>query len=193
MLRGEKEEEVFRYGQIETALAKIHQIDESRMGAFRGAIIHLQRLGITPSSPGRGKKIVYTLDDALTWAFCLELLQFGLDPTLAKQHLNCLRYSVMKAFAEADHASEDKFLLLWPNVMSNRIAQVQREPGALKWNIVNESDLRKTSEPSGLHLGPDWRLPGEPIVRRFVALNLSAIKRELVAALSETDREGESA
>ena len=60
--------EMFTYKEVERALAAVHQISPSAMGAFRGRIKHFQRLGLVPSSPGKGRKISYRLEDVYVWA-----------------------------------------------------------------------------------------------------------------------------
>ena len=75
------------YAQAEGVLARLHEgTGTTQTKAFRGRLKHLKRLGIPEgSSPGRGAKINYYEDQLLEWAFCLELAEFGLDPTLIVQ------------------------------------------------------------------------------------------------------------
>jgi hypothetical protein len=72
------------YAVAEGILARLHGVDaEAQRGAFRGRLKHLKRLGIPlDSSPGKGKKIKYSIEQLYQWAFCLELEEFGLDPAL---------------------------------------------------------------------------------------------------------------
>ncbi len=76
---------MFIYAQAEAALASIHRMPDAARGAFSGRIKHLQRLGVAPSQPGRGKKIAYDPVDVYAWAFALELAAFGLDPIVIKR------------------------------------------------------------------------------------------------------------
>ena len=78
---------MFTYSKVERALAAVHKISPSAMGAFRGRIKHFQRLGLVPSSPGKGRKISYSLEDVYMWAMCLELQEFGIDPIIIKEFL----------------------------------------------------------------------------------------------------------
>lgn len=75
------------YAQAEAILAHLHGADaEVQKGAFRGRLKHLKRLGIPlGSNPGRGQKIQYSIEHLCQWAFCLELEQMGLDPSLISQ------------------------------------------------------------------------------------------------------------
>jgi hypothetical protein len=74
----------FTYAQIDCALAKLYNFDEKTVGALRGRINNFNRLKIVPSSPGRGRRIVYTYGDALTWTLCLELAEYGIPPEVIK-------------------------------------------------------------------------------------------------------------
>ncbi len=74
----------FTYAEAETILAALFGADEGvQKRAFRGRLKHLKRLGIPLGSrPGRGSKVDYEIEHIYQWAWCLELEEFGLDPTL---------------------------------------------------------------------------------------------------------------
>jgi len=169
---------MFRYGQVEAALAKLHGVDEEGMGAFKGVIIHLQRLGIVAASPGRGKRIDYRLEDVLKWAFCLELLEFGLDPKVISGYLAVLWWNIEEEFSHLDASAVDRYFVFWPSVLSNRIAYETCRPGGIAHNFVNASQLKKTDALDGLNL---------KMQRRAAVINMSRLKRELVAALATAD------
>jgi hypothetical protein len=73
------------YANVEDTLALIHGIKSKDRGAFRARIKHIQRIGIVPSSPGKGRKIDYAIEDIFKWAFCLQLIEFSIDPILVKE------------------------------------------------------------------------------------------------------------
>ncbi|KAA2242095.1 hypothetical protein [Salinarimonas soli] len=79
----------FTYAQAETILAGLFGADERvQKAAFRGRLKHLKRLGIPLGSrPGRGSKVDYELEHIYQWAWCLELEEFGLDPSLIVAHV----------------------------------------------------------------------------------------------------------
>jgi hypothetical protein len=83
---------MFSYGAVEAALAAIHEIPKERLLALRGRLKHFSRLGMVPSSPGKGKKIAYSLENVYMWAICLELEEFGLDPVRIKEFLRLTYY-----------------------------------------------------------------------------------------------------
>src|SRR4051812_20669682 len=72
------------YAEVETVLARMHHADEVvQRGAFRGRLAHLRRLGIPIGlTPGKGKRISYEIEQVYQLALCLELAEFGLDPSL---------------------------------------------------------------------------------------------------------------
>jgi hypothetical protein len=72
------------YAEAETVLAGIYgATGKAQAGAFRGRLKHLKRLGIPLGvSPGRGKKIAYGRNELYQWCFCLELSEFGIDPSI---------------------------------------------------------------------------------------------------------------
>jgi len=78
---------MFTYQTVENALARANKVPESGIGAFRGKIKHFRRLGMVPESPGKGKKISYERETVYGWAICLELAQFGIDPTVIRDML----------------------------------------------------------------------------------------------------------
>jgi hypothetical protein len=78
------DEPKYTYAQVEAALADHHEIDGRSVGAFRGRIKNFQRLGIVPSSPGKGKKITYDFAAVVKWGLCLELAEFGIAPEYIK-------------------------------------------------------------------------------------------------------------
>jgi len=74
----------YSYGRIEHALAAVFGIDAAgQKGWLRGRLQHVRRLGLVADSPGRGRTIDYTPDDAAKWLFVLTLERMRFDPTLA--------------------------------------------------------------------------------------------------------------
>ncbi len=175
----------YRYAQVEAVLAKLHDVDEAGMGAFRGAIIHLQRLGVVPSSPGRGKKIVYSLENTAVWAICFELSEFGFDPKAIASYMAGLGWSILREFSDIDVNAEDRFFVFWPTELGNRVCESLRKAGIMKFgairhNFVSASKLSDIYALDGLDLRAR---------RRVGIVNLSALKRELITALAEQERE----
>jgi hypothetical protein len=83
---GTTPERTWNYKQLEAALAEIFEVAPGRargtgnLLVLRGRLKSFQRVGLTPSSPGRGKVIRYRINDIYTWALGLALADFGLGP-----------------------------------------------------------------------------------------------------------------
>lgn len=163
---------LFTYGQVEAALAKLHRVDDRALGAFRGRIKHFQRLGIVPSSPGRGKKISYEMEHVIIWAFCLELSEFGIDPTIIKRFIAVLGYAIIDAFENASHYTSDRYFAFYPNIMSNWFNSEEGPFGTIRTDCFCASELSAS------------RIEAE-FDRRVSLINLTRLKKELDAALEE--------
>src|SRR5215510_3979945 len=74
----------FTYGEIERILAALHCADDAqRRTTLRGRIKNFQKLGVPfDLRSGRGKKLEYDRDHVYQWALCLELAEFGIDPSV---------------------------------------------------------------------------------------------------------------
>jgi hypothetical protein len=165
-------EVLFTYGQVEAALAKLHRVDDRALGAFRGRIKHFQRLGIVPSSPGRGKKISYDIDHVILWAFCLELSQFGIDPNIIKRFIAVLGFAIIADFEKASHPTGDLYFAFYPNIMSNWFEKDEGLFGTIKTDCFCASELSAS------------KIEAE-FDRRVCLINLTKLKKELDAALEE--------
>jgi hypothetical protein len=76
---------IFLYGAIEGALAEVLDIPAEETKAFRARLRHLRDLGI-PSAlprPGSGKKVAYSLSQALEMLFAIVLEHGGYSPRRA--------------------------------------------------------------------------------------------------------------
>ena len=72
------------YAEAETLLANMYRASgKPQAGAFRGRLKHFKRLGVPLGvNPGRGRKIAYGRNEIYQWWFCLELSEFGIDPSI---------------------------------------------------------------------------------------------------------------
>jgi hypothetical protein len=165
-------EVLFNYGQVEAALAKLHRVDDRARGAFRARIKHFQKLGIVPSSPGRGKKISYEMEHVIIWAFCLELSQFGIDPTIIKRFIAVLGFALIDDFKKTSHSKDDRYFAFYPNIMSNWFYGEEGLFGTIR------TDCFCASEVSASKIEAEFG-------RRVSLINLTKLKKELDAALEE--------
>ena len=168
---------MYRYAEVEAALAKMHHIAPDAIGAFRGRIKHLQKIGVVPSSPGRGKKISYNFGAVAVWAFCLQVAEFGVDPTVTRTFYRAVEGWLLRILLN-DREEEDQIMIFIPHLMSRwLIGQWNAEIGLF---MV----IRPASEATYAHMAaqmpdmhPDARL------QRLGMLNISQIRRDLKEAL----------
>jgi hypothetical protein len=159
----------YNYAIVEAALAKVHKIGEGSMGAFRARIQHLQKLGIVPARPGKGKRVAYTQEDILLWAFCLELSEIGISPSAIKDIVAkyWVHYGIRDCFHQNPEKDDiDRYLLLDPNLLNEN-----RNKSFFKVSI--SSDLLKN-----LHI----------FKFRTIVVNVSNVRRQLLNAVEESHK-----
>jgi hypothetical protein len=110
----------FSHAQAEAVLAGLFGADERvQKAAFRGRLKHLKRLGVPLGSrPGRGSKIDYELEHIYQWAWCLELEEFGLDPTLITSHVTESWTETVHPIFLHETGEGDVFAAVLPSLMS---------------------------------------------------------------------------
>ena len=122
-LTGKTPERTWNYKQVEAALVQVFSVAPGRLrGAgnlliLRGRLKSFQRVGLTPSSPGRGKVIRYRIIDIYTWALGLALADFGLGPESIAEILKQPWADVYYAEAARVSKLEHLFFLLYPYVL----------------------------------------------------------------------------
>jgi hypothetical protein len=185
---------VFTYSQVESALARIHNVPETFLGTFRSRIKHFQRIGIVPASPGKGKKISYERPHIYYWALCLEFVECGIDPTEIKRLINGFWGSVAKYLLE-DGDGRDKYLYFYPKMFGRLFPEDQSQfPASVFFSVISDISemeeqarkaeanrqrlFRPTDAPS---LGT--QLTAARVTSRYVMINLSHLRREVESAL----------
>ena len=73
------DENAFPYAILEATLARFF-LPEGDILPFRARLKNLQRLGLTPSSPGKGNHQSYSYSDLCDYALAMMLAEFGLEP-----------------------------------------------------------------------------------------------------------------
>ncbi|HEY8008311.1 MAG TPA: hypothetical protein VIE66_16285 [Methylocella sp.] len=159
---------MFKYSQIESAIAAVHGVSSDAMDTFRGRVKHFQRIGIVPSSPGKGQRIIYTVDDALRWAICFEFAEVGIPPAEIKSLISTCGRSLFKSFGGPIQGEDEIFYL---------------RGEFLQWHLNKETGdlLGRTT----FGVIPISRL-GEMInsdLTRLILINLTRLKREFGRAL----------
>jgi hypothetical protein len=177
---------MYSYGQVEAALAAVHRIPPKAVGAFKGRIKHFQRIGIVPASPGKGKRIDYSLTDVYLWGFCLEFAEFGMDPvTIKKIAVRVWNYVYYEAFGP--ERDSDRYFFFHPAILGKdfpaELAQSIEAPDGApnSYSFLIDSDLhagldRSAKTPQDKEIASRFRA-------RYVAINLSRLRRDIDFAL----------
>ncbi len=178
---------MYSYAHVEAALARVHQVDESALVAFRGRINNLKRLGVVPSSGGRGKKISYNVFDILALAFCLQLAEFGIDPSAISKVSASIGPYVNDAAKMGESSNEDIYIVFFPSVLTAQIHDsAETKRGALTFTIAPESDI--TAKKLREKLTPKVNVDGadrlfKHSAKRIAAINISELVRDIDQAL----------
>jgi hypothetical protein len=116
----------FGYAVVEQALMAVHGFVEHRRGAFRGRLIHFQRLKIVPTAPGKGRRIAYRREEIFRWAIALEFAEFGIDPTEIKKILEMNWDGIAPNLLEVTEGP-DAYLFFHPNLLGRLSPEDERE------------------------------------------------------------------
>jgi hypothetical protein len=174
---------MYTYAQVESALAKVHQVDDGAITAFRGRINNLKRLGVVPTSGGRGKKISYNVFDVLALAFCLQLFEYGIDPSTISKLSARIGPEVIRAAKIGENSSEDVYIAFFPSFLTAQIHDGrQTKWGDLSFIIVPESEttakkLREKMIPKVNLNGADRLFKHS--AKRIAAINISELVRDI--------------
>lgn len=175
--------ETFRYAAVEAALASVFYIPEESIGAFRARITNLRRFGITPAAPKKGAPVEYTFQAVAVVAYCISLIQFGLEPASVKTFLEITGLSVIPSLLEDE--AEDMIFCFHANEMSRQFADNMGTYAHVSCVVkpaskVNYLDLdREFHSDSLVKASPHYAFLGS----RICLLNLSDLRRRLIAAL----------
>jgi hypothetical protein len=160
---------MYTYGQVERALAQLHGIPPERAaGKLRSRLKHFSRIGLTPSRPGKGQKLLYTPMDCARWATCIAFAELETPPERVRQLLANYGSSILKSFA-GPMPEEDVFFYGEANFFAEAVTG-KRESFFGFMEASHAVDLLK---------GTDAHRP----INRLIAINLTNIKRELAKAL----------
>lgn len=155
---------MYTYKVVETALARLHVENPATMGILRGRIKHLQRIGLVPSSPGPGKRIQYSFEDAAKWALALEVAEFGIDPLVIQQLvLSAWEGGIFRKIDMGNHGQND-LLIVRPNAVTH----------PRSWYLITD-DAQEAAT-----FDPQWHCS-----RRMMVINVSLMGRELRQALAD--------
>ena len=176
----------FKYSAIEQAIAGMHGIDPAAMKTFRSRVKHFQRIGLVPSSPGKGQKIKYTVGDAIRWALCFEFAELGLPPEQIKDVIRLCSRELFGGFRSSAYPggpplAEDHVFVLFGNFLQWHLRPSQRLASELFMDpIVGEG--RPTFGLIAVSKVVDY-LFSRAKVDRCIMINMSELKRKLGSAL----------
>jgi hypothetical protein len=180
---------MFTYAMAETVLARLHAASEdAQRAAFRARLKHLKRLGIPSGiNPGRGKRVSYAGEQIFEWAFCLELAEFGIDPTVVVEIIRGYWLSdILPRFLDAHQEPEgnDLYFGLYPKFMAR--SWDRDDPMPFVFRFVRDRDSRNKPEMSV------WLTRQ----RRVILINVSKLVRQIAAEvmkLGDDSREPKTA
>ncbi len=157
---------MYAYKTVEAALARLHVENPATMGILRGRIKHLQRIGLVPSSPGPGKRITYSFEDAAKWALALEVAEFGIDPLVIQQLvLSTWNGGIFRKIDAGNHGQND-LLIVRPNAVTHPSSWHMTAHGQREANLFD----------------PKWYAN-----KRTMVINVSLMGRELRQALADAE------
>jgi hypothetical protein len=165
----------FSYGEVEAAIRSLHTVPGGRIGTFKARIRHLQRIGLLPSSPGRGIKIEYEVADAWKWAVCFALVQCGLPPEAVKSVVGVAGRKLTISSAGAGGQVEDQIFWLRAEFLSWHLDHLPDWYDNVRLNVVPFS---KAMEVAFKGVGGLEEEAGPVIM-----INLTKLKRDLFKAL----------
>ncbi|WP_413989368.1 hypothetical protein ACMDCR_25865 [Labrys okinawensis] len=196
--------DVYSYKQVEAALAKVQGAPERSIGVIRGRIKRLQTLGLSPSNPGKGKRLTYQFKDIALWALALEMAQLGLDPTyiaksakFAGEKVGAVLfegrsyegepadfiYSFAPNHMSAD-AVDEAFRKGMPELLTDTASLWLKSAGAttaaIQAAFEKIDDKAKQSE----RAKDAWLPP----VRSYCSINVSKLRRDLLVALDSVSK-----
>ena len=94
----DREELRFTFGELESRLARLHEISSDKRTQFQARLRNFQRLGFPKGmSAGRGKTVHYSPGHVAELALVLELTQLGLLPERVVQVFNANRFPISQA------------------------------------------------------------------------------------------------
>jgi hypothetical protein len=108
-----------RYQHVETALIGLHEVGNKKIAAFRARIRHLRNLGV-PNLPkvGSGIQITYTMDHVNQLFLALELLAFGINPSIVAKLIAGPRWEHLgRDIAKARNHKPELYLVCQPELM----------------------------------------------------------------------------
>src|SRR5262245_13326180 len=164
------------YKTVEAALIRMHNIPTADVAAFRSRLGALQRGGLlgTGNQPGKGQKLIYSIDQFRRLVLAIELIESGFAPSivlrLVKEDWERLSGIISRAERANDNPgpnnANDVVLVLPVDLMFNETL------------AINHTTRNKLPQQIELVFS------GEHFPARLLLINLSAQMRKFQEALS---------
>jgi hypothetical protein len=111
------EPRMYSFGQVETALARVFEVDQKYRSRFTARLKHLRKIGgIIETLPGKGHAISYERDQVLRLLFALEMTECGCEPAVITEFITEHWAQLAEIFEAA--ANSPTTLLVWPGLMT---------------------------------------------------------------------------
>lgn len=158
----------YGYAQVEAALLAVFDVKGEHVAKLRSRLKMFQKVGLTPSKPGRGKIIKYTISNVYDWGFAVALADFGLDlPEVCELvKMDYFATSWVPGIKERE-GSDALYCILFPHTFSPQKRVKGAPPFLLQWE--SEINGNGISELGG----------------RLSLINLSQLKGSLDQALAQ--------
>ena len=156
---------MYPYKTVERVLTRMHGDTGAAALRINAKVKHFIRLGFTPESPGKGQRISYTFENVAKWAYALQILEYGLDPTAMLSVVAQTWERVWPAINKGNHG-QNELMVATPNAISHPSGW-----GAFAFDIRQSQQYQ-----------PDWAE-----IDRTMVVNVSRVSRSLRSALEEVE------
>ncbi len=151
------EQRDLRYKDVERALARVFDIADQDLPAFRARIRHLRNLGaLNLPKVGSGTQITYKGSDVYFLLFALELEYIGCPPRIAAVYTRQIGEKLGALILKVVRSEEDLFFYVttsWESLSAERVSFVER-------NEEGFNELEMRFRPAGDSLGKLDRIIG---------------------------------
>ncbi len=156
---------MYPYRSVERALTRTHGDSGAAAMRVSNRLKHLIRIGFTPETPGKGRHISYSFEDAAKWAYAFQVLEYGLDPTSMLFVIQQTWKNVWRAM-EKENNGQNELMVAIPNAISHSDG----------WRVF-DFGIYHSQE-----YQPDWTS-----IKRIMIINLSMTSRDIRSALAEAE------
>jgi hypothetical protein len=128
----------FGYSAVEAALAVVFKA-KAQILILRARLKSLQRSGLTPEKPGRGKVIKYSVSNVYDLAWALALTDFGLVPDSICSLVSRGYFSAYYVQKIEKLENDRLFFCLMPYVLNEKALKFHNSP--VPFVMLNGSDI----------------------------------------------------